>query len=285
MDRKNSDAGLRRAEAWILDEKTRIKGLHYKYSRRLGKLSEKDIPKWIRALEVTEKKNYYFEIWYENGIKKSRYLGKEDIPVVQLVKEKRFLEEALAEIKKNEAFLEKCEKSLKRFDAERINESLPKSYRLSNEGLARVAGMSEEDQWYSEALKKKEREEKQRGYPRYGKIHVAKDGTCVQSKSELTIANLLIDRGIKYVYEMPMWIGGMKLHPDFVFYSHSRRKPIIWEHAGMLENDAYRRDFAERLDMYQSSGYAPCVDVIFSFDMADGGVDTRQLNKLIDEYL
>lgn len=280
-----SDALFEKTKEWADREAQRCRNLHYKYARRLGVLSSCDLPDAISHIERNGS-CYYYAVTITNGVRKRSYLGKQDNPIVMQVKEKRFLEKALVELDKRLSELEAHGNTLKRFSDEEVNDALPKAYRLSDEMLKEIAGKDEEEKWYLEAIKAKERDEqRQTEFFKSGRIHTAKDGTCVRSKSELSIANALVDRGIKYVYEMPFRVNGLPLHPDFMFYSYSRGKAMIWEHAGMMGNEGYRIGFADRVDQYIVGGYVPCVDVIFTFDKTDGSIDSSMIDAIIDEYM
>lgn len=272
------------AEQNINEEIKRYKALHYRFVRRLNRLSTSNVPEQMTCT-MKNGRGYYSELWMEDGVKNTKYLGTIENAEVLAIKENQFLRKATSMLEKKINELEKCEKKLKPLTPEMINESLPKVYQLPPEKLKEVAGPDEEEKWYSASMKEKASIEARYGewYPE-GLRHKAKDGTGMRSKSEVSIANELINRGICYIYEMPYFIGPILSHPDFMFYSFSRCKPMIWEHAGMLGDEKYREDFSDRIDLYINHGYTPCVDVIFTFDSKVGLIDTRQINEIIDEY-
>lgn len=270
---------------WVEQEIQRCKALHYRYARRLKILSESGVPASIR---YTEKNGelYYSEAWNEYGVRKTRYLGKAESKEVAEAKEKRFLEAALRELDRHTSQLDKFAEAFGRFDPSEVNAALPRAYRFSDKALEMVAGSDEETEWYMKAIRLKEASEKGLSdYFKYGRRHGAKDGTATRSKSEMSIANALFDRGIKYLYELPLIIKGVPIHPDFTFYSYSRGKVMYWEHAGMLGDEDYRQKFAERVSMYIAGGFVPGVDVIFTFDTADGALDAAMIEAVIDEYM
>lgn len=278
-------APAKKAGAIIGREIDRCKRLRYRLVRRYNRLSEASIPEMLRFTEKNGKK-YYSEMWRENGKKKSRYLGTEENETVQRVQEKHFYEHALKLLNEHIDTLESFQKNDLIFDPVAANGELPMAYKLSFENLEKIIGSNEEDKWYSEAKKKKEEAYKKASdYYKAAHKHYAKDGTPMRSKSEVHIGNALIDRGIKYIYEMPLTVMGLPFEPDFAFYSHSRGKVMLWEHAGMLGDEEYRRDFAERLSIYIKAGFVPCVDIILTFDTADGNIDTRLIDVVIDDYL
>ena len=281
-DRRNVRKAI--VDRWVDQELKRCKSLHYRYARRLKVLSDSGV---LTAIRYTEKNGelYYSEFWTEEGVRKTRYLGKSASKEVLEAKERRFLEKALKVLDKHTDRLIKFAGSFGRFDPSEINDALPIAYRFSDEELRTVAGTDEESEWYLKAMRlKEESERKLSDYFKNGRKHTAKDGTIVRSKSELSIANALIDRGIKYFYELPLTIKGVPVHPDFTFYSFSRGKVMYWEHAGMLGSEEYRASFADRVSQYIKGGYVPGVDVIFTFDTSDGSLDAGIIEAVIDEY-
>lgn len=228
---------------------------------------------------------YYSLIWYENGKKRKRYLGTADNREVMEIQERRFISKALELLDKRIGMLESCNETLSPLDFDAVNNSLPKAYRLQSEHITNVIGPDAEERWYTKALKEKTADDARYGI-RYAekRIHQAKDGTLMRSKSEVSIANELINRGIPYLYEKPIMINHFVMHPDFMFYSFSRMKPMIWEHSGMLGDPKYMNDFSARMDNYIRGGLVPCVDILFSFDTIDGSIDTRIIDAIIDEY-
>ena len=272
-------------DLWVEQELKRCKSLHYKYARRLKVLSDSGV---LTAIRYTEKNGelYYSETWTEEGVRKTRYLGKSNSKEVREAKERRFLEKALKTLDKHTDRLCRFADDFGRFDPSEVNAALPIAYRFSEEELDTVAGANEESAWYRDALRLKESSERRLSdYFKNGRKHRAKDGTMVRSKSEMSIANALADRGIKYIYELPLIIKGIPIHPDFTFYSFSRGKVIYWEHVGMLGEEEYRAGFAERVSKYIEGGFVPGVDVIFTFDTADGTLDTGIIEAVIDEYM
>lgn len=282
-DRANERTSIVRQ--WIADELKRCSSFHYRFTRRLNQYNEEGIP---GELSYSEKNGemYYSERWTEDGVRKTRYLGKSDSKEVQKAQEMRFLGSALDELDKHTARLGKFASAFTRFDPAEVNSKLPKAYRLSEAALRTVTGLDEEEKWYREALRDKEISERRLSdFFKSGRKHSAKDGTLVRSKSEVSIANALFDRGIKYIYESPLTVNNVPMHPDFVFYSYSRGRVIYWEHVGMLGDEDYRAEFADRVSQYIKGGFVPCVDVIFTFDTWDGNIDSAMIEAIIDEYM
>lgn len=276
---------LSRVQYWVAKDLAGCKAMHQRLARRLSSLSKTGLSD--KLLFTTKKgRKYYSEAWLEDGNRRTRYLGTADNEDVQLIQEKRFLEKSLVALKKRIRDLEKGMQILEPLDMYALNASLPAAYRMSDDSIARIVGPDESARWFAEALREKEYIDARSPQKFIGRLtKTAKDGTKMRSKSEVIIANELINRGIPYIYEMPVTVGNITLHPDFIFYSYSRSKPMMWEHAGMLGDDLYRKDFADRMSLYMRCGIVPCTDMILTFDTADGDIDARLINDVIDEYL
>ncbi len=284
MNNMNSMNNLKRAGKRIEDEIRKYKALHYRFTRRLSQIAIQPVYETLSSKEKGGNK-YYSEIWYEGDVRRSRYLGGENNPEVKAIKEKHFLSKAVKMLDRRIAGLEKCSDELETFDCGDVNDALPKTYRLTEEHLKKVAGMTEEEKWYAEALKEKAEMDAKFGISYETELsHKAKDGTRTRSKSEVSIANEFFERGKPYIYEMPTHIGPFILHPDFTFYSNRYNKVIMWEHAGLLGDPDYMQSFSERTDRYIRAGITPCVDVIFSFDTMLGDIDAGMIKTLLDEY-
>ena len=277
---------MQNIEHYLSEVKKKNKELHYRFAKRLGR---RDSDAVLDKLCYTEKngRKYYSKYWEKEGVRKSVYIGAESVPEVKRVKEIHFLKQALKELEKQSRVIEACLRASKSvvFDPADVNMALPKAYRLTPEHLKEVVGPDAAERWYERAIRDKTQLD--RRYPPVypsGLTKTAKDGTRMRSKSEVLIANELINNGILFIYEMPMWIGGQLIHPDFMFYSRKYNKVIIWEHAGKLGDPGYMADFSTRMDTYTRGGLIPCVDIIFTFDTISGDIDARTIQAIIDEY-
>ena len=272
------------AEHWIENELKRDKDIHYRLSRRLGKISTSKVDERL-SCSIKKGHKYYSEVWMENGERKSRYLGGEDNKDVLEIQEKRFIRKVLPILEKRIEMLRKSPAYIMPLDFNEINESLPNVYRLPSERVRQIIGPDEAGKWYLSSLDDKKKLDKRYGirHPE-DLIHIAKDGTPMRSKSEVIIANELINYGIPYIYEMPINVKNFIMHPDFMFYSHSRGKPMIWEHVGMIGDEGYKQGFEDRMDTYMRGGIATCVDIIITFDTTDGRLDTELIDRIIEDF-
>ena len=119
------------------------------------------------------------------------------------------------------------------------------------------------------------------------RIHTTKNGFLVRSKSEVVVANELINAGIpltKESYEKKLYSKDdpyeYKL-PDFTFEHEG--KEYYWEHFGMLAVESYRRSTDAKLKWYEDNGYTP--NLIISQDGLDGSINSQDIDAVIEEKL
>ena len=203
-----------------------------------------------------------------------------------MIQERRFLKKALPEFEKNIRMLQKLKNEYRPFDAAAVNAGLPKAYRMSPEHLREVIGMDEARKWQQKAFAEKERLDARLGvrFPEELK-HTAKNGVKMRSKSEVVIANGLIDAGILFVYELPVKIFGKWIRPDFTLYCPRTGRIIYWEHVGGLYSDGYRNDFVLKMDTYHWAKLVPGVDFLLSFEDLKGNLNSDIIDTMIRELL
>ncbi len=73
-----------------------------------------------------------------------------------------------------------------------------------------------------------------------GLIHRTSKGQAMRSKSELLIAEALINAGVAFEYEKALTLGGLTRYPDFTIEDEITGRTIYWEHLGMLSRPDYR---------------------------------------------
>lgn len=116
-----------------------------------------------------------------------------------------------------------------------------------------------------------------------GLIHVAQNGIPMRSKSEVIIANLLLERSISFDYEKPLYgrdgdSNNFRL-PDFTIYRAGEE--WYWEHLGMLSDPDYRRRWDLKRRWYEANGYFE--RLVTTQDDERGGLDSHAVAALIDE--
>lgn len=120
-----------------------------------------------------------------------------------------------------------------------------------------------------------------------GLIHRAKDGRMLRSKSEVIIANMLIDNDHgDFLYEEKLPIGDTYKLPDFTFKDVATGSVIIWEHCGMMTNPEYRERWEAKKKLYEINGFSEDKgNLIVTYDDENGGIDSAIIQEKIDSYL
>ncbi len=209
-----------------------------------------------------------------------RYLGKSSSREVNRIKEARYLKKSLKVIEKNIKCLTRVINELQPCDQKSINQLLPKVYQDANL-TGYVNPIPAANTWKAEALKRKARYPEI--YPENLK-HKTADGTMVRSKSEVIIYNFLLSLGVTFVYELPIETpDGRLLRPDFTILSEIDYQTVVMiEHQGMMDVPEYRDKLGVRVHSYLSAGYVPNLDVFFTFDSSDIGINTEIIQDIID---
>ncbi len=110
-------------------------------------------------------------------------------------------------------------------------------------------------------------------------IHRTARGDLVRSKSEVIIADLLYDMGIKYRYEA--CVAGF--YPDFTVENPFDRSYIYIEHCG-VDTEDYRNGFEVKLREYEDLGIVPGQNLIITGEK-DGHIDAKAIENILRRHL
>lgn len=111
------------------------------------------------------------------------------------------------------------------------------------------------------------------------RIHRAKSGIWVRSKSELVVARALDDLGLTYEYELRLADPKKPKYgylPDFTIFHQG--ETYYWEHLGMLDQTTYRGRWERKLAWYESNGFAD--RLITSKDGTGGSLDEQEIERI-----
>lgn len=125
--------------------------------------------------------------------------------------------------------------------------------------------------------------EQNRKYPEQ-KIYGTSAGIHVRSKSESMIVYLLHDYKIPFRYESELELGQVTVYPDFTIRHPKTGKLFLWEHLGMVDEPAYRRNALSKLQLYMEHGWIPSVNLILTFETKEYPLDMAYVEGLIKEY-
>ena len=240
------------------------------YKRELKELPE-------GHLRVSEKngKRYYERVDTIRGKRRVRYLGNGNHPEVQQLQKKHFLKKAVASIEKNLPLMEHFLEQYQRIDPNYMQKHFPKAYQTLPGCCFDAADALNLERWRKAPYFA--------GRYRWQDLrHKTAKGDKVRSKSEVIIANALQARGLAYRYEEEILVNGVTLHPDFCVFDERENRIIFWEHLGMISDEAYRRHVLDRLALYISCGIVPGVNLILTFDDADGNIDSLMIERTLD---
>jgi hypothetical protein len=112
------------------------------------------------------------------------------------------------------------------------------------------------------------------------RVHKARGGLMVRSKSEVIIIELFHKYGVRFHYEEVFIAGGKHYAPDFTIM-RADGSLVYWEHLGMLNDRAYFEGQLEKLRDYYARGLILGQNLIISFDNGDGVIDVAEIEHLI----
>lgn len=114
----------------------------------------------------------------------------------------------------------------------------------------------------------------------------SRKGIKVRSKSELIIANALEQCGVPYRYEYPLYLKGIgTVYPDFTCLNINKRKEIVWEHFGMMDNIAYANKNTAKIHTYNQNGFFPGKNMIMTFETSQNAISSNIIQNMIKEFL
>ena len=110
-------------------------------------------------------------------------------------------------------------------------------------------------------------------------------GEKVRSKSELTIANILAEKGIPYKYECPLILpNGAVIYPDFTVLNVRTRKVFYWEHRGMMDDREYARQAVYKMKSMLKNGIIPGKNLIITEETSANPLGTDEIDGIITGY-
>lgn len=112
-----------------------------------------------------------------------------------------------------------------------------------------------------------------------------KNGICVRSKSEQIIVSSLYSYDIPFKYEEPLELEGINIFPDFTIINQRTKDIFIWEHFGMMDIERYRQNSIDKINLYTRNGYIPFINILFTFETKDSGVDVNWIDTIIEKLL
>lgn len=226
-------------------------------------------------LSFTEKNGKRYYTFRKEG--NVEYLGLGEPTLVTGVQQRHLEERMLKNLNENISGMKLMLKRLRSVNPVDVMKSLPSVYRnlqilRTEDGIfadikAWEYGGFEKNEAYADNLK-----------------HRTAKGELVRSKSEVTIANMLYDRGIPYHYEEMLWLNGSHVAPDFTIAVRGENRVKYLEHCGLITDPGYFRNYCNKQYAYVTAGLQIGRDVFFTYEDECGSIDTRAIALLIETY-
>lgn len=122
--------------------------------------------------------------------------------------------------------------------------------------------------------------------PEYGAVYETAKGDRVRSKSELTIANMLSEKGIPYKYECPKTLlNGKVFYPDFTVLDVKSRKEIYWEHRGMMDDKDYARQAVFKMKSLMKNEIILGNNLIITEETSTTPLGTDEIEMIIRRFV
>ena len=218
--------------------------------------------------------NGKFVKWFHSDGHTQTYIPKSQREYAQKLALKRFLLEKQKECKKELKALEFYQKHTVGENRKSVQFlSKDSAYQELLQPFYQLATL-EADTWSNVSYSKNQ------NYPEQLKYKSCKN-EYVRSKSEALIAmNLYIEK-IAYRYECELKLGNVILYPDFTILHPMTGEEIYWEHFGMMDTQEYRKNAADKINLYVRNGIYPGERLITTYETQEQPLDTTIVQKLI----
>ncbi|MCR4904015.1 MAG: hypothetical protein K6A23_14245 [Butyrivibrio sp.] len=251
------------------------------YLEKVIKYCDKTIKKYpeghIRIIENHGKDQYYIKL--KKGDRIGSYIKRQDEIKAKEIAQKDYLIAVKTSAEKEIQAINRFEKSYNFTKCEAVYQKCSKKRQLLLDPIT----LTDE-----EYVKRWENFEYEGKLIETETDFITDKGEKVRSKSEIIIANTLFKMGIPYRYECPIELRGYHkgiAYPDFTVLNVRRRKEMIWEHFGMMDNERYLDDAMYRIEMYEENGYKLGEDFIMSFETSEHPLGISAINRKIERYL
>ena len=253
-----------------------------KKAERLANRAEKELkrlPDGILEARLTKKKYpQYVRVKTVNGKREAKYITKKNHKLAEQLAQKSYDRKLMNAAAQVAAALGKAAETIKEFDPERV---FQKESKIRQSLIVPYVPTDEQfiEQWYEEHPAGQNSITMSMNY-------TTLRGETVRSKSEKMIADTYYTEGIPYVYEPTLLLGnGKKVYPDFAVLNVRERKTFYHEHFGMMDDEDYRLRTIVKTREYNSYGFWPGRNMIYTFEGELIPFDQNELGRIIREFL
>ena len=114
--------------------------------------------------------------------------------------------------------------------------------------------------------------------------HYTSSGEKCRSKSEALIGTRMEERKVVYWYDTALRLAdGSVIYPDFKMYQPNRRRLVILEHFGMMDNPNYSVKTIQRLEKYSQSGFYLGLNLFYTYETREKPLNMRDIDRKLDE--
>ena len=233
------------------------------------------LPEGYMTRTSSHGKTVFYQILKDSEGKRFRRMIKEECSVGSFLR-KEHLKAERALLLREKAVLEETLRQLPKEGFEDVTRGLIRKHPWLSADWIKAAERPtawDDSGWASESYEAFD------GWPEE-KNHFTSWGLKLRSKSEVLIAEALRKHGIPFRYEQVLQIGYATYAPDFTILRPDG-SIVYWEHAGMMRQEKYYRNHLRRMDAYHSVGIDPWNNLIVTYDYADGNIDMREIEMLI----
>lgn len=118
------------------------------------------------------------------------------------------------------------------------------------------------------------------------KIFETSNGEFVRSKAEWMIAERLLRNGIPYQYEYPVQLKNYgTVRPDFRCFHVRKRKVILWEHQGRMDDCDYSSAAIRKINAYEENGFFVGDNLILTSETMTDPLTPRTIERWIRRML
>ena len=116
------------------------------------------------------------------------------------------------------------------------------------------------------------------------KVFETTNGEKVRSKAEWMIAEKLTKNGIPYQYEFPVTLRGYGVvRPDFRCFHVRKRKVILWEHQGRMDDGEYANAAIRKVNAYEENGFFAGENLILTSETATSPLTPAAVDRWIQK--
>ena len=115
-------------------------------------------------------------------------------------------------------------------------------------------------------------------------IHKTSSGYFVRSKSEAMISHVLYTQKIPFRYEALLTLDYINLYPDFTIRHPLTGETFYWEHFGLMDDPAYRKNAVSKLQLFSSHGIVPMIQLITTYETQKAPLTIDVIEKIVEHF-